>query len=191
MQMNGTGDVRLWNAGRLACVYSHPAQSSSSASDGGGESEYSVHSVDSMCVHAASRTLVFSRRGRDLELYAFADEAPWLRLRRELCGDPDELLDLLFLRPPPLPSASASTALQKPKKKPEQQQRSGRRTREYVLAATNTSSVRVLDTHSLDSRLFAARSDTVLSLSLSLSHAASIAVTACDYFEGFCNTRIL
>ena len=166
MKMNGTGDLCLWNAGRLACVYSRPALSSSSASDDGGESEYSVHSVDSMCVHAASRTLVLSRQGRDLELYAFSDEARWLRLRRELCGDPDELLDLLFLHPPPLPSPSASTALQKTRRKPEQQQRSGRRAREYVLAATNTSSVRVLDTHSLDSRLFAAHSDTVLSLTL-------------------------
>ena len=138
-------------------MYSRPALSSSSAADGGGESEYSVHSVDSLYVHAASRTLVLSRQGRDLELYAFADEAPWLRLRRELCGDPDELLDLLFLRPLP------STALLKNKKK---QQHYARQAREYLLAATNTSSVRVLDTHSLDSRLFAAHSDTVLSLSL-------------------------
>ena len=157
--MNGIGDIRLWNAGRLACVYSRPAQSSSGGG-GGGEGEYSVHSVDSLCVHAASRTLVLSRQGRDLELYAFAHEAPWLRLRRELCGDPDELLDLLFLRPLPLLKATK-----------QKKQRESAAKREYVLAATNSSSVRVLDAHSLDSRLFAAHSDTVLSLALHPSHS--------------------
>lgn len=150
---------------------------SASASEGEG-SEYSVQSVDSMCVHAPSRTLVVSRQGCDLEILAFADDekekekvevegaAQWLRMRRELCGDPDEILDLIFLRPTQLSTWSSGLSAQKQLRRRRQVH-----ARDYVLAATNTSSVRVLDARSLDSRLFAAHTDTVLSLALHPSNA--------------------